>query len=228
MKIVVIEDDKILIDYLTNVIRLGWSDSTIHSTHLGEKGITFVEEQKPDIVILDLGLPDISGFEVLKEIRAFSEVPIVILSARSSEYDVVQGLNLGADEYIIKPFRNLELLARLRCIVRKHNINKEDNLTITYGPFSFGDTIRDFKYANKEIRVTDTEGQILHSLMLARGKVVSITTLSKIIWGSESTYGSEGIKVYIYRLRQKLESNPNDPKLILNKPGAGYYLISPC
>jgi two-component system KDP operon response regulator KdpE len=115
MKIVVIEDDKVIIDYVTNIIHLGWPEATVTSTHLGEKGIILVEKINPDIVILDLGLPDISGFEVLKQIRLYSEVPVVILSAKSQEYDVVQRSKFGGCEYIIKPFRHLEFLARLRC-----------------------------------------------------------------------------------------------------------------
>ncbi|NLO71703.1 MAG: response regulator transcription factor [Porphyromonadaceae bacterium] len=226
MKIVIVEDDSIVVDYLTNVIRLGWPEAVVMASHLGNKGVQLILDNEPDIVILDLGLPDISGFDVLKQVRLCSDVPIVLLSARSTEYDVVQGLNLGADEYIIKPFRNLELLARLRCLLKRQKKPMED-LTITYGPFKFGSTIRDFIFREKEIKVTVTEGQLLHKLMCSEGSVVTTTELAHVIWGDFSSEGLEGIRVYIYRLRQKLEDNPSDPKIIINKPGVGYYMLVP-
>ncbi|MDD4635630.1 MAG: response regulator transcription factor [Dehalococcoidales bacterium] len=225
MKIVIIEDDNVIVDYLSNVIHLGWPEAKVVSTHLGEKGVSLIQEAEPDVVILDLGLPDISGYEVLKQIRSYSAVPVVVLSARSNEYDVVQGLNLGADEYIIKPFRNLELLARLRCLL-KYQKKPQEDLTISYGPFKFGRTIRDFIYGEKEIKVTATEGQILHRLMSGRGDVVTTIELAQVIWGSAANEGYEGVKVYIYRLRRKLEKEPDNPAIIINKPGAGYYMLA--
>ena len=224
MKIVIIEDDKVMVDYVSNVVRLGWTDAQICSSHLGENGIFLVHTENPDAVILDIGLPDISGFDVLKQIRLTSEVPVLILSARTSEFDVVEGLNLGANDYVIKPFRHLEFLARLKSLLKTQKVDLED-LSITYGPFHFGRTICDLVYKNKEIKLTNAEGQIMNKLMLSRGSAVVNENIARVIWGNDNTVGIEGVKVYIYRLRQKLEDDPKNPKLIINKPGVGYYLI---
>ena len=109
MKVLVIEDDKTIIDVVTLTFRVGWPDTEIIPVRLGQKGLEKVETESPDLVILDLGLPDISGLDVLKEIRVFSSVPVIILTVRASESDIVRGLELGADDYVVKPFRQMEL-----------------------------------------------------------------------------------------------------------------------
>ena len=118
MKILVIEDDAEIIEYISMAFDTGWPVIEMISTHQGKEGIKFVKTQQPDAVLLDVGLPDISGFDVLKRIRAFSEVPVIIESVRGSEHDVVKGLSLGADEYIVKPFGQLELVAKVKAVCR--------------------------------------------------------------------------------------------------------------
>jgi DNA-binding response OmpR family regulator len=119
MKILIIEDDRAIVELISLSFQVGWPEAELISSHLGKEGIELVESRCPDIVILDLGLPDISGFEVLRGLRRFTAVPIVILTVRSEEADVVKALEWGADEYIIKPFRQLELLARIKSLMRR-------------------------------------------------------------------------------------------------------------
>ena len=226
MKLLIIDDDQDIVDFVSTIFHVGWPEATLLSTHLGEDGVETIREQAPDIVLLDLGLPDITGFEVLKQVRLFSSVPIIILSVKGEEKDVVHGLDLGADEYITKPFRQMELLARVRAIFRRHEPVAED-LTVSYGPLSFGHTLLDLMYEDRHISLTQTEARILYKLVDNKGKVVSVSSLAKAIWGSDWGNPSESIKVYIHRLRQKLEDDPQNPRLILNKPNAGYFLSRP-
>jgi two-component system response regulator VicR len=118
VKILVIEDDAEIVEFMSIAFSTAWPAVEMISTHHGKEGIDLVKTQQPDAVLLDLGLPDISGFDVLKRIRAFSEVPVIIESVRGSEYDVANGLSCGADEYIVKPFGQLELVARVKAVCR--------------------------------------------------------------------------------------------------------------
>jgi two-component system KDP operon response regulator KdpE len=223
MKLLIVDDDQDIVDYIKAVFRIGWPETTLLSTHLGEEGVLMVEEYKPDIVILDLGLPDINGFSVLKRVRLFSNVPIIILSVRGEEKDVVRALELGADEYITKPFRQMELLARVKAMLRRNEPMKE-NLSISYGPLRFGHTLVDVVFGERSITLTQAEARILYRLMESNGEVVTVSQLAKAIWGNNSADAADSIKVYIHRLRQKIEDNVQNPRLILNKPNIGYFL----
>ncbi|MFQ5759188.1 MAG: response regulator transcription factor, partial [Candidatus Bathyarchaeia archaeon] len=119
MKVLIIEDDQAIVEAITLALQLSWPESKLVSTNLGQRGTELVESENPDVVILDLGLPDTSGFEVLKQIRLFSSVPILILTVRSDEADIVKGLEWGADDYVVKPFRQLELLSRIKLVTRR-------------------------------------------------------------------------------------------------------------
>src|SRR4030042_1995566 len=121
MKVLVIEDDREIVDAISLAFQIRWPEAKLISTRLGQKGVELVESESPDIVILDLGLPDINGFEVLQAIRLFSQVPTIILTVRSDEADIVKGLEWGADDYITKPFRQLEFLARVKALIRRQS-----------------------------------------------------------------------------------------------------------
>ena len=129
MKVLIVEDDKEIVDAITLAFQIRWPEAKVVSTRLGRKGVELVESENPDIVILDLGLPDISGFEVLNQTRLFSHVPIIILTVRADEADVVKGLEWGADDYILKPFRQLELLARVKALIRRQTPSEEESLS---------------------------------------------------------------------------------------------------
>jgi two-component system response regulator VicR len=173
-------------------------------------------------VILDLGLPDINGFEVLRQIRKFSSVPTIILTVRSDEADVVKGLEWGADDYITKPFRQLELLARVKSLIRRHSPSEEEILA--YGPLRLEPITGQLKMDNKEIALTVTENHILGHLMKNAGHVVTHSNLAEAVWGDDYPGATDSLKVHIRRLREKIEQDPSKPRIILTKTGVGYYL----
>jgi two-component system response regulator VicR len=224
-KILIVEDNQEVIEAVSLAIQTRWPESIIMSTESGRRGIQLVTEKKPDIVILDLGLPDISGFEVLKDIRNFSSIPVIILTVRGEETDVVRGLELGADEYIVKPFRQFELLSRIRALTRRYMI--QDDTPIASGSLCFHPMERVVKFRGREISLTHSESVILLRLMKRVGTVASHEMLARELWGTNYPDAVSGIKVYIRRLRQKIEEDQDHPKVILTKHGLGYMFAKP-
>jgi len=202
-----------------------WPEAKVISTALGEQGIDLAGRASPSVIILDLGLPDISGFEVLKRIRLFSDIPILILTVSSDEPSIVKGLEWGADDYVVKPFKQLELLSRIQGALRRYNTQGDKPLV--YGQLRFDPRSMRVVYGTNEIQISRTEGIILGQLMRNAGAVVTYSDLSDLMWGVEFNGASDSIKVHIHHLREKLEAEPGKPKLILNKQGVGYYLAKP-
>lgn len=223
MKVLIIEDDRDIVETISLALQIRWPEAMVVSTHLGEKGIELVESENPDIVILDLGLPDISGFEVLKQVRLFSSVPVVILTVRAEEADIVKGLEWGADDYVAKPFSQLELLARIRAQIRGQMHSREER-PLVCGPLRYDPSTRQLHYGEKEISLTRTEGHILHHLLKNAGRVVTYAGLSEDVWGTDYPGAADSLKVHIRRLREKVEEDPSHPQLILTKSGVGYLL----
>ncbi len=226
MKVLIIEDDREIVEVISLAFEIRWPGVELVSTHLGEKGVELVESENPDIVILDLGLPDISGFDVLKEIRIFSAVPILILTVRGEESDIVKGLEWGADDYMVKPFRQLELLSRIRALTRRVSRSGEET-PLVCGELSFDPSTRQLFYGQREVELTRTEGMFLHSLMRNAAQVVTHSTLAQAVWGEDYPDATSALKVHVLRLRQKLEVDSSQPKLILTKTGIGYLLVKP-
>ena len=226
MKCLIIEDDREIVEVVSLSFQMRWPEVKLVSTNLGEKGVDLVESENPDIVILDLGLPDTSGYEALKRIRAFSEVPIIILTARADEADIVRGLEWGADDYIAKPFRQLELMSRIRALTRRaSSFDKESPLVC--GQLRFDPSIRQLTYGEREISLTRTEGSILHHLMRNAGQVVTYSSLAEEVWGEDYPDATDSLRVYIRRLREKVEAEPGNPQIILTKTSIGYLLVKP-
>ncbi|HXZ94651.1 MAG TPA: PAS domain S-box protein [Dehalococcoidia bacterium] len=225
-KVLIIEDDQQIVDFISLAFQMDWPEAELISTRLGEEGIALVETAAPDIVILDLGLPDIDGFEALKEIRAFSSVPVVILTVRAEENDIIKGLGLGADDYIAKPFRQMELLARLKVQLRKQGLPDED-APIVCGPLRFDPSTSQFTHGRKEISLSLIEGHIIGHLMRNIGRVVPHSRLAEALWGEDYAGSIETLRVYIRRLREKVEEDASNPRLILTKPGIGYLMSKP-
>jgi DNA-binding response OmpR family regulator len=224
MKIIIIDDDEEIINVISLTLRVGWPDAEIMSARLGRHGLELVEAWLPDLVVLDLGLPDISGFEVLKSIRLFSDVPVVILTVSDQEYDVVQGLEMGANDYIKKPFRQMELLARLKAASKVlHSPEKLDEC-IKIGLYNFYPSLRKLKKDGRQINLTPTESTILLQLARNRGKTVTHESIAQKLWEGDYPGSIEAIRVYIGHLRKKIEAESNDPFIIMTNPGTGYYL----
>ncbi len=226
MKALIIEDDPEIVESVGLAFRILWPDAQLVSTHLGKKGIELAESEAHNIIILDLGLPDISGFEVLKQVRLFSAVPIIILTVKTEEPDIVKGLEWGADDYIVKPCGQLELLARVKARMRDKNHFAED-LPLTLGSLSFNPLTRQLLYGKKEINLTAIEAHIIHHLMRMGGRVATYSGLAEEVWGDDYPGSVDSLRVHIRRLREKLEADPSHPQLLLTKAGIGYFLAKP-
>ncbi len=225
MKALVIEDDANILEAISLIFQLRWPEMEVASTPSGKEGIAMVETESPDVVLLDINLPDISGFQVLSEIRRFSDVPVLVATVRGEETDTVRGLELGADDYIVKPFSHLELLARVKAVLRRHGVVVAEGAE----PFSSGGLRIDFAQRkvslhDKEVKLTPIEYQLLYHLARSADQFVSSSTLVYKIWGEDYPGAAESLKVHMRHLREKLEEDPANPRLILTEHGKGYRL----
>lgn len=225
MKILIIEDDYNIVKMVTMLVTMRWPQIHIDSTSYGEKGVFFAGDNVYDAIIIDLSLPDIDGLEVLKGIRSFSTVPIIILTVRNDEVEIVRGLELGADEYITKPFSQIELLARINCVIRrKTNLYVEN--PIIRGEMNLDWVNRRFNYKDCSVILTATETKIMHHLIINANSTVTTNSLAEAIWGEDYPGSYKAIRVYLRRLREKLEQDPSKPSVIITRPGLGYELKS--
>ena len=225
-KVLIIEDDETIVSLIRLAFQIRWPEAELISASLGEEGLDLVEDEKPDLVILDLGLPDIDGYDVLRQIRLFSSVPIVILTVRGDEDDIIRGLEWGADDYIVKPFRQMELLSRLKVQLRRH-ISPDEEAPVVSGPLRLDPSTFQLTYGGKEISLTLIEGRIMYHLMQNVGQVVTHSKLAEEVWGEDNPGATDSLRVYIRHLREKLEADPGNPQLILTKVGIGYMLAKP-
>lgn len=221
-RILVVDDEPRLVRFVTaNLQSVGYEPIT--SDH-GRGAINLTEAQEPDLVILDIMLPDIDGFEVCQRIREFSMVPIMMLTARAGERDKVKGLDLGADDYLTKPFGAQELLARVRALLRRSQFPTD----VRPKPVcAHGDVVVDFvrrqvTVGGRRVRLTPTEYKLLSQLALNAGRVMLHEDLLRRVWGSEYEDEIGYLRVYISRLRRKIEKNPAQPEYIRSEPGFGY------
>ncbi|PPD59224.1 response regulator transcription factor [Dehalogenimonas etheniformans] len=223
MKVLIIEDDSGIVDSLNLLFKMRWPEVEFKITSKGETGLLAVEQWNPDLTVLDLGLPDIDGLEVLKRIRLFSLTPVIILTARGDEYDIVRGLELGADDYIVKPFKQLEFLARAKTVLRHQGIAPVDAV-YAKGPFKLTPATHKLYFDNREIILTKSECIIFLKLLENANSVVTQGALSRVLWGDDLPESVEAIRVYISRIRQKIEQNDPELAYISTKPGIGYSL----
>ncbi len=227
MKILIVDDDPDVVEVVNLCFSLRWPEAYVVSAANGEDALSLVEKEKPDFVLLDIVLPDMDGFHVCQEIREFSDVPVVMLSARDSEVDKVRGLEMGADDYIAKPFSHLELLARVRAALRRY----ESQLPAVGEVFESGGLRID--YASRTVtvegdivRLTPTEYSLLYHLSRNAGRVLPHQTLLAKVWGREYTDEVDYLKVYVRRLRQKLEGDPETIGEIVSERGVGYKFVA--
>jgi len=229
LKVLIIEDAPDIVETFSLCFELRWPGVKLISTAEGSTGLTLAEAESPDVIILDLGLPDMDGLEVLKRVRSLSNVPIVIVTVRGDEIDKVRGLELGADDYVTKPFSHLELLARIQAVLRRAQMAK---LKTEEKPFYSPGLTIDFASRTviadgHTVSLTPTEYELLHYLVLNEGTVLTHRALLERVWGEEYTDAPEYLKVYIQRLRNKLEVDPSNPQLLLSERGVGYKFVKP-
>jgi len=226
VKILLIEDDDNIVEAISLAVKMRWPDVVLLATHLGEHGVELAFSDAPDVVVLDLGLPDISGFEVLKRIRLHSSVPILILTVKSEETDIVKGLEWGADDYMVKPFRQMELLARIQTVTRRQASPGATEMLVC-GPLRFDPATRQLFCNDRETSITATEARILHHLIVDPGHVATPSMLTRVVWGEDYDGAANSLRVHIRRLREKIEADPGQPRILCTKPGAGYFLARP-
>ena len=190
----------------------------------GQEGISQAAQRTPDLVILDLGLPDMEGVAVLKRLREWSRVPVVVLSVREREEDKIAALDNGADDYITKPFGTGELLARLR-VAQRHATPTPENTVFRSGRLEVDLAARVVKVAGLEIKLTATEYALLRLFVQHAGKVLTHQQILREVWGPNYVEQTHYLRVYIAHLRDKLETTPSQPELFLTEPGVGYRLV---
>ena len=229
MKVLVIEDDPGIIEVVSLCFQLRWSGTTVVSAANGRKGVELVETQTPDVVILDVGLPDMDGYQVLKEVRRFSDVPVIMLTVRGEDTDIAKGLELGADDYITKPFSHIELIARVQAVLRR-----SQGLAVTdeEHPFASGKLSVDFArnevtLAGQSVKLTSTERKLLYYLIRNEGRILSHESLLTKIWGDNYVDARDLLRVHIQHLRQKLGDNTETPAIIVTEHGIGYKFVRP-
>ena len=227
MKVLVVDDDPDVIDVVNLCFSLRWPEADVLAARDGDEALKLIEHESPDLILLDIVLPGMDGFQICQEVRGFSDVPIVILSARDTEVDKVRGLEMGADDYITKPFSHLELLARVRAVLRRYQnqlpaigeVFESGDLRIDYG--SRAVTVR-----GQSVRLTPTEYSLLFHLTRNAGRVLPHHTLLAKVWGREYVDEIDYLKVYVRRLRQKLEGDPETIGRIVSERGVGYKFVA--
>ena len=201
---------------------LGWR---IAETDTATLGIASVKSNPPDLIVLDLGLPDMDGVEVVKAVRLISGVPILILSARTREQDKIEALNAGADDYVTKPFGSGELEARIRALLRRTIRLSRESQIFTVGELVVDITTRRVLKAGAEVALTPIEFRLLSVLLANAGLVVTHSQLLKSVWGPEHVDDLQYLRIYMRQLRHKLETDPARPKHLVTEVGVGYRLI---
>jgi two-component system KDP operon response regulator KdpE len=225
-RILVIEDEPEIRRFLR--VSLTGHDFDLVETAQGREGILQAATYQPDLVILDLGLPDIDGAEVIHQLRDWSQVPIVVLSARGQERDKVAALDAGADDYLTKPFGIGELLARIRVALRHTARQCASAADAIYNVADLRVDLsrRQVFIRDDEVHLTPTEYRLLTTLIRHAGKVVTHRQLLKEVWGPDSTQETHYLRVFMAQLRQKIEREPARPRYLLTEPGVGYRLAA--
>ena len=224
-KVLVVDDEKLIVKGIRFSLEQDGMD--VDCAYDGEEALEMAQEKKYDIILLDLMLPKMDGFEVCQQIREFSNVPIVMLTAKGEDMDKILGLEYGADDYITKPFNILEVKARIKAIMRRAGSNQEEKdkaKTIEAGDLKMDCESRRVFISGKEINLTAKEFDVLELLVFNPNKVYSRENLLDLVWGYEYQGDFRTVDVHVRRLREKLELDPANPEYILTKWGVGYYL----
>lgn len=222
-KVLVVDDEKLIVKGIR--FSLEQDGMEVDCAYDGEEALQKAKDNEYDIILLDVMLPKLTGFEVCQQIREFSNVPVVMFTAKGEDMDKILGLEYGADDYITKPFNILEVKARLKAIMRRTNRKeKVEDENILEGKDMRLDREGRRVYINgKEINLTAKEFEVLELLMLNPNKVYGRENLLKLVWGSDYPGDVRTVDVHIRRLREKIETNPSEPKYVHTKWGVGYY-----
>ena len=223
-KVLVVDDEKLIVKGIK--FSLEQDDMEVDCAYDGAEALRMARENSYDMILLDIMLPELSGLEECQQVREFSDVPIIMLTAKGEDMDKILGLEYGADDYITKPFNILEVKARIKAIMRRNNKKQEPASTsrkITVGELTLDSDSRRVVIAGKDINLTAKEFDVLELLLFNPNKVYSRESLLSTVWGSDYPGDVRTVDVHIRRLREKIEENPGEPRYIHTKWGVGYY-----
>ena len=223
-KVLVVDDEKLIVKGIR--FSLEQDGMEVDCAYDGEEGLDMAKTNEYDMILLDLMLPKIDGLSVCQQIREFSNVPVVMLTAKGEDMDKIMGLEYGADDYITKPFNILEVKARIKAIMRrtgKPTTEEEKNKVVQVGDLMLDCESRRVTIAGKEINLTAKEFDVLELLVLTPNKVYSRENLLDVVWGYDYPGDVRTVDVHIRRLREKIEENPSEPQYVHTKWGVGYY-----
>ena len=224
-RVLVVDDEKLIVKGIR--FSLEQDGMEVDCAYDGEEALEAAKKKEYDVVLLDVMLPKLTGFEVCQQIREFSMMPIIMLTAKGDDMDKILGLEYGADDYITKPFNILEVKARIKAIIRRNNKNSSagstDSKTVTFGDMKIDCENRRAYISGKEVNLTAKEFDLLELLVFNPNKVYSRENLLNIVWGYDYPGDVRTVDVHIRRLREKIESNPSEPKFIHTKWGVGYF-----
>ena len=224
-KVLVVDDEKLIVKGIR--FSLEQDGMEVDCAYDGEEALTMIRDKEYDVILLDIMLPKMTGLEVCQQVREFSNVPIVMLTAKGEDMDKIMGLEYGADDYITKPFNILEVKARLKAIIRRTKRpggdRDEQPRVVEIGELRMDCDSRRVFVGNREVNLTVKEFDVLQLLVFNPNKVYSRENLLNIVWGYEYPGDVRTVDVHIRRLREKIESNPSDPKYVHTKWGVGYY-----
>jgi two-component system KDP operon response regulator KdpE len=224
MKVLVVDDAEEVIEAVTISFTLQWRETEVLGARDGETALDLVEHEHPDIVLLDVMMPGVDGYETLRRLRAFSDVPVIMLTAKDGVLDKVRGLELGADDYVTKPFDHLELLARVKALMRRLALPQPESRTpsFTSGSISVDFARHEVRRDGQPVALTPIEYKLLYHLVRNADHILRHETLLSRVWGQEYADEIDYLRVYVRRLRLKLEEDPEQPRHILTERGLGY------
>lgn len=225
-RVLIVDDEKLIVKGIK--FSLEQDGMTVDCAYDGEEALSYASNNEYDVILLDLMLPKVDGLSVCQQIREYSDVPIIMLTAKGDDMDKIMGLDYGADDYITKPFNILEVKARMKAVIRRNNRNasKDDNgRYIISGDLKLDKDGRRLFINDKEVNVTAKEFDVLELLVLNPNKVYGRDNLLNIIWGYDYPGDARTVDVHIRRLREKIEENPSEPKYVHTKWGVGYYYL---
>ena len=227
ISVLIIEDEKSICDFIGKT--LDSHEYKVTAANNGKDGLALITSSLPDLVLLDLGLPDMDGMDIIRKTREWSSLPIIVISARTQEKEKVQALDAGADDYITKPFGTFELLARIRTAIR-HNNKLSDDSQNANRPYAADGLTIDFERRlvtlhGKEIHLTRVEYKIVSLLAKNSGKVMTYDTLIDQVWGPYADDNNRILRVNMANIRRKIEENPGEPKFIFTELGVGYRML---
>jgi DNA-binding response OmpR family regulator len=224
MRFLIVDDDKSIVEAVTIGLQFQWQDAEVHSAQDGEQGLKTFLDLSPDVTLLDVNMPYMSGFELLQRIREVSDAPVLMITARGDEMSKVKGLESGADDYLVKPFSHLELFARIKAVLRRAEMPAPVSAAPSFvsGDIAVNFDSHEVTVNSKPVKLTPTEYKLLYQLVRNAGRVMPFDNLLGKVWGDEYRGDMDYLKTYVSRLRKKLSDDPENPRYILTERAVGY------